>query len=344
MSRQRTVNDQQFWRSPCLISCTTEDRIALIHLLTCPDSNVIGAYSIIPRIAGAEIGWTAEQWLQVVERLRDANLIWYDPEKMFVWVRIWWDHHHASQTMGPKLRNRLLEDIQRLPEQWRQPFLEDFRSKLNKEQQVLLDSFLIDNRETDTISIPYPYPIDMVSNLSRHNPNVTPTLTPTLTPTPTPAAPPQDPVDMSEIPQEHRPAVGRALAKNLQAKTNKASPQAIVNEVARQFKSNNPPLYPSAFTNHIARKNLPDNEKSERAPRPTPSELADLEGRCYAWPAENPICFAKIGANGEFKQLAKEGSRMVQRSGKLGQGILLKAIREGIARQVPASSMPEMKR
>ena len=50
MGRQRTVNDQGFWHSPLLQSCTTEDKTALLHLLTSPVSNVIGAYTLVPRM------------------------------------------------------------------------------------------------------------------------------------------------------------------------------------------------------------------------------------------------------------------------------------------------------
>jgi hypothetical protein len=53
MSRQRTIRDQNFWRSPRLLNCTTEDKVALLHLLTAPDSNITGVYPLVPRIAGA---------------------------------------------------------------------------------------------------------------------------------------------------------------------------------------------------------------------------------------------------------------------------------------------------
>ena len=89
MGRQRTVNDQGFWHSPLLQGCMTEDKTALLHLLTSPVSNVIGAYTLVPRIAAAEVGWSQDQWLQVVERLRAEDLVWFEPVRMFVWVRIW---------------------------------------------------------------------------------------------------------------------------------------------------------------------------------------------------------------------------------------------------------------
>lgn len=60
MGRQRTIRDQNFWRSPRLLNCTTEDKVALLHLLTVSDSNITGVYHRVSHIAGAEIGWTSE--------------------------------------------------------------------------------------------------------------------------------------------------------------------------------------------------------------------------------------------------------------------------------------------
>ena len=115
MGRQRIVNDQGFWHSPLLQRCTTEDKTALLHLLTSPVSNVIGAYTLVPRIAAAEVGGSQDQWLQVVERLRAEDLVWFEPVRMFVRILCWWFHNLASQTLGPKLRAWSIENIRQLP-------------------------------------------------------------------------------------------------------------------------------------------------------------------------------------------------------------------------------------
>ena len=63
-------------------SCTIEDRFALFYLLTCPKSNITGSYSIIPRIAAAEIGWDTEsQFLPVLRRLADSGFINMTPKR-----------------------------------------------------------------------------------------------------------------------------------------------------------------------------------------------------------------------------------------------------------------------
>lgn len=142
VGRQRTIRDQNFWRSPRLLNCTTEDKFALLHLLTAPDSNITGVYPLVPRIAGAEIGWTAEQWLQVIHRLQDEGLARYDHVRYVVWVRIWWDHHTATQVTGPKLRARALEEIRRIPSEWLDDFLRDFKERLTVDQQRWINEAL----------------------------------------------------------------------------------------------------------------------------------------------------------------------------------------------------------
>lgn len=111
MGRQRTINDQNFWHSPKPFTCTTQDKVALLHLLAGPVSNIIGVYSIRPRITEAEIGWRADQWLQVIVRLQEADLGRFDRQEMVVWVCVWWDQHNASQVMGPKLRARTRQEV-----------------------------------------------------------------------------------------------------------------------------------------------------------------------------------------------------------------------------------------
>lgn len=153
MGRQRTINDQSFWHSPLLQGCTTEDKMALLHLLTSPVSNIVGAFPVVPRIAAAEIGWSPDQWLQVIERLRAEDLVWFDPVRMFVWVRIWWFHNLASQALGPKLRTRTIENIRQLPAPWREPFIEAYRARLNEENRKLLDSLLAGHGPEEGASI-----------------------------------------------------------------------------------------------------------------------------------------------------------------------------------------------
>lgn len=339
MSRQRTINDQHFWRSPRLQSCTTEDKIALLHLLTCPDSNVVGAYPLIPRIAGAEVGWSPEQWQQVIDRLRANDLVWFDAERMFVWVRIWWEHHHAGQTTGPKLLSRTLDDIRRIPDSWVQPFLEDFRPRLARAQQLTLDAALGLKTSRELKPEWYGCGIDDISNLSRNNCKASSNSNNT---TLTPAATASPPVDISQIPLEHQPEVLGALQEGMSAGKTTASPQAVVNALGRRFKSTtNPPHSPGALThyllNHLDAKTIAKDHNTL-----TIQERESLASRCYAWPPDHANSYVRIGHCGEFELFNIEGGRFVRRVGKLDHSDLLGAIRQNLVREVPISDIESL--
>ena len=97
---------------------------------------------------------------------------------MFVWVRIWWFHNLASQTMGPKLRARTIENIRQLPEPWLAPFLADYKARLTEELRQLLDTLLEDDAQAEAL----PYRMNTVSMPHPTFPciTVTPTIKPTL--------------------------------------------------------------------------------------------------------------------------------------------------------------------
>ncbi len=183
MGRQRTINDVAFWRSPKMAGRTQEDRAMLTYLLTGPFSNIIGVYQIVPRIAASEMGWDTEsQMVPVLLRLRDAELVEFDPESSFVWVRIWWDHNSASMSVGGTLRQRTIEQITDIPPQWRESFVADFLARLpahgskkhgdlraSVEHQLVVESGLLNRGATshpypsDTVSVPTPYPAESTS-------------------------------------------------------------------------------------------------------------------------------------------------------------------------------------
>ena len=130
MSRQRTINDQ-IWRSNRLSGCTVEDRYALFYFLTSPFSNVIGAYEVVLRVAASEMGWDVEsQLINVIRRLVDADLIYFDADANYVWVKVWWDHNSAKMAVASTLRKKTLQQIEALPERWRNDYVDDFINRL----------------------------------------------------------------------------------------------------------------------------------------------------------------------------------------------------------------------
>ena len=332
MGRQRTVNDQGFWHSPLLQSCTTEDKTALLHLLTSPVSNVIGAYTLVPRIAAAEVGWSQDQWLQVVERLRAEDLVWFEPVRMFVWVRIWWFHNLASQTLGPKLRARTIENIRQLPEPWVAPFLSDYRARLTEELRQLLDKLLAGHVTAETSSVPYGYGIDDPSNLSLHNTNANDKTNSKLTPTPD--APAEVSVDKSGIPASSLGQVEAAIAKAQRKGVSKAGTQAILSAVAKQYQSNRPPRDAGAYAYAVAQSLVTPPQQPALPAPPSKSELKAWAGRCFCWPAENPSSFMRVEEAGFCEQVTLKDGEPRHGYAPLRRGNLLSALREGKLREV----------
>lgn len=334
MGRQRTVNDHGFWHSPLLQGCTTEDKVALLHLLTCPSSNVIGAYSLMPKIAAVEIGWSPDQWLQVVDRLRAEDLVWFEPLRMFVWVRVWWHHNQASQTLGPKLRSRTLENIKLLPEAWREPFLEAYKARLSEEHRQLLDALLGGHCPAEVPSVPYGYGIDRSSDFgcpnanAKTNFNVTPTL----------AGPAASSVDKSGIPEASQAVVLEAIAKAQRRGVAKADTQTILEAVGKQFQCGRPLKDPAAYAYAVA-EGLTLTDRHSPLPSPASSdELAVWQGRCFCWPSGAPTNFIQIQADGQYVQHIVGEDIAKPRYGRLGQSPLLEALRAGKVREVTAET------
>lgn len=139
--RQRTISDF-FWRDPQISDLTQEDKATLLYLLTSPSSNIIGVYQVVPRIAAAEMGWTADQLIGVFKRLQMKGLIdFIDPG--WVWIKIWWNHNSAAGAFSPKLLQNAKKQCAAMPTGW-------------------LDEFLkaLELVGVDRVSIGYPYPTD----------------------------------------------------------------------------------------------------------------------------------------------------------------------------------------
>lgn len=130
MGRQRTINDAEFWRSPRIADRTQEDKATLLYLLTSPYSNISGVYPIVPRIAAAEMGWTADQLLAILKRLGSLELVQFEEPSGFVWVRNWWDHNSAKMAIATTLREKTYSQIAAIPATWREAFLADFLMRI----------------------------------------------------------------------------------------------------------------------------------------------------------------------------------------------------------------------
>jgi hypothetical protein len=179
MGRQRTINDAEFWRSPRIADRTQEDKATLLYLLTSPYSNIIGVYAIVPRIAAAEMGWTAEQLLAILKRLGSLELVRFEDSSGFVWVRNWWDHNSAKMAVATTLREKTYSQIAAMPAIWRTEFLADFLTRIPASEKVGptskddLRNIVAHDMATHGYTVPIPYRQPSVSPAGNttHNAN-----------------------------------------------------------------------------------------------------------------------------------------------------------------------------
>ncbi|MDY7544626.1 hypothetical protein RGU75_00030 [Glaciimonas sp. CA11.2] len=160
MGRQRTINDAEFWRSTKIADKTQEDKATLFYLLTSPFSNIVGVYKVVLKIAAAEMGWTADQLVPVLTRLNNANVIKFEEESGFIWVKIWWDHNSAKMAIATTLRQRTFEQIEQIPIIWRTDFIDDFLVRIPAKDSLRQSISFEIMDYLDTVSIPYPYARD----------------------------------------------------------------------------------------------------------------------------------------------------------------------------------------
>nr|WP_240988612.1 hypothetical protein [Cupriavidus taiwanensis] len=132
----------------------------MLYLLTSPFSNIVGVYQIVPRIAAAEMGWTSEQLVQVLDRLADLNLIAFDEKSGWVWVKIWWEHHSAKMATAPSLRASTCEQIKQIVPAWRDAYVADFVPRVptakgwRDEVHAAFQEFAYE------VATPCPHPVD----------------------------------------------------------------------------------------------------------------------------------------------------------------------------------------
>lgn len=116
--RYRPICPQQAWRSQLAHSLTSVERFGEIYLLTNPAANSIGCYPLIPRIAAAEIGMSAEEMQNVICRLEEMSVaILRDGH---ILVKTWFLHSTWESTLQGNVLKTAKSDIKRMPESLQQ--------------------------------------------------------------------------------------------------------------------------------------------------------------------------------------------------------------------------------
>lgn len=126
--RQRTVSDD-FWSDPDLAGLDMQAKYATLYLLTNRHSNIIGVYRVVPRLICGELGWSQDEVSRVFADLARQDVIAWDPETGWVWVKPWWKEHHVGVAFGGKLAARALEEVKRIPGQWLSQYLQDLQTR-----------------------------------------------------------------------------------------------------------------------------------------------------------------------------------------------------------------------
>lgn len=118
---------------------TPEDRYFYLYLLTNPHTNLCGCYEISIKQMSDELGYAKETVEKLIRRFSDAHnvLSYNEPTKellLYNWSKYNW-------TKSPKFDKALAAEIMKV--------------KYDSYRQ-----FLESRRQGDTVSIPYPYPMD----------------------------------------------------------------------------------------------------------------------------------------------------------------------------------------
>ncbi len=152
--RQRTISDF-FWRDPDISDLSQEDKATLLYFLTSPSSNIIGCYQVVWMIAAAEMGWTKDQLLVVVRRLKAKELMEFN-DIGWVWVKIWWKHNSPGVALNPnsKLISHAKKQCAAIPTEW--------LIEIGKSLAAV---------GINTLAMGYPYPIQGALDAPSHAPS-----------------------------------------------------------------------------------------------------------------------------------------------------------------------------
>ena len=136
-----------FWTDTKVVDdFTPEDRYFYIYLLTNPHTNLCGCYEISIKQIADETGYSKETVTKLIHRMGEIHRIaFYDEKTREMLVMNW---HKYNWTSSPKFRK---------------PVGLEINSIKNTEFKHFLDGLFNDS---DTVSIPYPYPMDTTASVS----------------------------------------------------------------------------------------------------------------------------------------------------------------------------------
>ena len=141
MAVYRTVH-LSFWTdSKVDDNFTPEDKYFYLYLLTNPHTNICGCYEIGDKQFSRETGYNAETISRLIQRFQNIhNVIRYDPETKEILILNWYKYNWTSS-------DKLMKNVEEVAKTIKSDVFRDF-------------VFSLIGDYPDTVSIPYPYPID----------------------------------------------------------------------------------------------------------------------------------------------------------------------------------------
>lgn len=123
---------------------TAEDKYFMLYCLTNPYTNIIGCYEVSIRQIANDLGYSRDSVESLLKRFAEHhNIIEYDTTTKELWVKNWYKYNWTS---SPKLDPHILNAIK------------------NIKSDKFRDEIIVLYNSRDTVSIPYQYPIDTVTN------------------------------------------------------------------------------------------------------------------------------------------------------------------------------------
>ena len=167
MARKRMISEA-FWSDPDLDNFTAEDRLALLLLLTCQASGLIGIYRVNFKVLGAGIGWTREQTVNSCKHLVELKAIEIDEQTGWVWVKDWFKHNSLSGSFTGKLSQAAFKELANVPFVWKEMVVEWL---LMQDDEGKLGAFFDSGIKSHDPSMPHACPIDDSSPTTTTNTN-----------------------------------------------------------------------------------------------------------------------------------------------------------------------------
>jgi hypothetical protein len=98
VARYRPISPDQCWRSSRSAALTISERQGELYLLTSPFSfvNPLGCYSIVQRIAAAEMGISVDELTNILDRLDEKGIVLCIDN--YIVVKTWFLHNTWEST------------------------------------------------------------------------------------------------------------------------------------------------------------------------------------------------------------------------------------------------------